>query len=141
MNLIMNHKTTQNIILKMMFILAFFTGIISVKAQGISMSPTRLFFSGNPGETLTENVTFTNGSSNPITLNTRVNDWYRDSIGEKIYEDPNTLQKSNSSWVSLPEELFTVEPASTLSIPVTMHIPQGVSAKDVTNSMLFFTQI
>ncbi|HUH18723.1 hypothetical protein [Albibacterium sp.] len=137
----MNHKTTQNIILKMMFILAFFTGIISVKAQGISMSPTRLFFSGNPGETLTENVIFTNGSANSITFNTRINDWYRDSIGEKLYMDPNTLSKSNSSWISIPEELFTVDAGSTLTIPVTMHIPENIPVSDVTNSMLFFTQI
>lgn len=124
-----------------MFILAFFTGIISVKAQGISMSPTRLFFSGNPGETLTENVIFTNGSANSITFNTRINDWYRDSIGEKLYMDPNTLSKSNSSWISIPEELFTVDAGSTLTIPVTMHIPENIPVSDVTNSMLFFTQI
>jgi len=140
MNLIMNQKTAQRIIQMLIVMTVLFIGI-TVKAQGISMSPTRLFFSGNPGETLVQNVTVSNGSSKSITFNTRINDWYRDETGEKIYVDSNTLPKSNSVWVSIPQELFTVDAGSTRTIPVTIQIPQQASANDVTNSMLFFTQI
>jgi hypothetical protein len=138
MNLIMNQKQAHRI-LQVLAVLLFIG--ITAKAQGISMSPTRLFFNGNPGETLIQNVIITNGSSGSITFNTRINDWYRDSLGEKIYVDKNTLPKSNSNWVSTPEELFTVNAGSTITFPITIHIPEGASTNDVTNSMLFFTQI
>src|SRR5690606_31169852 len=140
MNLIMNQKKAQRIIQMLLLVAVVFIGA-PVKAQGISMSPTRLFFNGNPGETLIQNVIITNASSGSITFNTRVNDWYRNETGEKIYADKSTLPESNSAWVSIPEELFTVDAGSTRTIPVTMHIPEGVSDNDVTNSMLFFTQI
>lgn len=134
----MNQKQAHRI-LQVLTVLLFIG--ITAKAQGISMSPTRLFFNGNPGETLIQNVIITNGSSGSITFNTRINDWYRDSLGEKIYVDKSTLPKSNSSWISTTEELFTVNAGSTMTLPITIHIPEGASTNDVTNSMLFFTQI
>ncbi|TCK85127.1 Fn3 domain-containing protein [Albibacterium bauzanense] len=140
MNLIMNQNQTQHITQAILF-LSLLLLSISVNAQGISISPTRMFYSGTPGQTLVQNVTVTNGSSKPLTFNTSTKDWYRDETGEKIYVDANTLPKSNSAWISTSEPLFTVETGASRNIPVTLHIPEQASANEVTNSMLFFSQI
>lgn len=140
MNLIMNQKQTQRIAQLLSFLTVLFLSV-SVNAQGISMSPTRIFFSGNPGETLVQTVTITNGSPNSISFNTNIKDWYRDLAGEKVYVDANTLPKSNSAWLSIPETQFTVDAGTTKDIQLTLHIPEGASSNDVTNTMLFFSQI
>ncbi|WP_165870284.1 fimbrial biogenesis chaperone [Albibacterium bauzanense] len=136
----MNQNQTQHITQAILF-LSLLLLSISVNAQGISISPTRMFYSGTPGQTLVQNVTVTNGSSKPLTFNTSTKDWYRDETGEKIYVDANTLPKSNSAWISTSEPLFTVETGASRNIPVTLHIPEQASANEVTNSMLFFSQI
>lgn len=136
----MNQNQNKQIAQVLSFIVILFS-CISASAQGISISPTRMFFSGNPGENLVQTVTVTNGSSKPIAFNTSTKDWYRDETGEKIYVDANTLAKSNSVWISTPEPLFTVEAGASASIPVTLHIPENASSSEVTNSMLFFSQI
>lgn len=140
MNLRMNPKSTQHIAQVFVF-LAVLLLSISASAQGISMSPSRLFFSGTPGSTLVQNVIISNGSSKPIAFNTRISDWYRNETGVKIYTDANTLPKSNSAWLSIPEALFTVDAGATRTIPITLEIPEDASATDVSNSMLFFSQI
>lgn len=140
MNLTMNQKRIQlPTYLFTLSLLMLFS--ISVNAQNISMSPTRLFFSGNPGEAIEQTVSITNGSANTVSFTTNVMDWYRDETGEKIYSDVNTLAKSNGAWLSIPEAQFTIEPGATKNIQLTLNIPQGASASDVTNSMLFFSQI
>jgi P pilus assembly chaperone PapD len=140
MNLRMNPESTQRIAKAFTFI-AILLISISANAQGISMSPSRLFFNGNPGATLVQNVTITNGSSKSVTFNTRISDWYRNETGVKVYVDANTLPKSNSSWVSTPEALFTIEAGSTITVPITIMIPENASTTAVSNSMLFFSQI
>lgn len=142
MNLIMNQNQAQaQHITQVILFLTILLLSISVNAQGISISPTRMFYSGIPGQTLVQNVTVTNGSSRPLTFNTSTKDWYRDETGEKIYVDANTLPKSNSAWISTSEPLFTVEAGASRNIPVTLQVPELASANEVTNSMLFFSQI
>lgn len=140
MNLIMNQNQAQHIAQILFFLVILFSGV-SANAQGISISPTRMFYNGTPGQTLVQTVTVTNGSSRPLTFNTSTKDWYRDETGEKIYVDPNTLPKSNSAWISTTEPLFTVEAGTSRDIPVTLQIPEQASSSNVTNSMLFFSQI
>ena len=47
-----------------LFILLLVLVTSPIFAQGISMSPTRVFFTGNPGETVTETVILHNSSRN-----------------------------------------------------------------------------
>lgn len=123
---------------------AFFLFICSgltMFSQGISMSPTRLFFSGNPGETLTKLVTLSNSSNNDYVFNVNTKDWKRDEDGNKLYFDASTLEQSNSAWISTVESSINLPAKSTQEIIVTMRVPLDASNSEVTNSMLFFTQI
>ncbi|MFC6102076.1 COG1470 family protein [Olivibacter domesticus] len=110
-------------------------------AQGISISPSRIFFKGIPGETVQEMITLTNSSSIPFNFTTGLKDWYRDSIGRKVYSDPGTANHSNSQWLKLSESTINLNPNETKRIAVSLTVPQDSSANSLTNSMLFFTQM
>lgn len=127
---------------KFIYIFIFFilTGSSSILAQSISMSPTRLFFTGNPGEKVTKTVTLQNSSEKDYVFNLNYKDWVREEDGNKVYLEAGSSKTSNAAWVSTLENSVTVPARSTKEIVVTMQIPVNAS-KSVTNSMLFFTQL
>ena len=110
-------------------------------AQSISMSPTRLFFSGNPGEKVTETVTLHNSSDKEYVFNINYKDWVREEDGNKVYTEAGRLETTNASWISTAENSVTIPAGTTKEIVVTMQIPAKASKSAVTNSMLFFTQL
>ncbi len=109
--------------------------------QGISVSPSRIFFKGQPGQTVTQTVTLINNSNGEFNFISTVKDWDRDSLGVKIYYPSAALERSNGEWLSLSESSFKIAAGETKSIIVSMTIPVENTIKDMTNSMLFFTQI
>lgn len=119
----------------------FISYAISGLAQGVSMSPTRLFFTGNPGETVTQNVTMYNNSDNDYIFNINQKDWNRSEDGTKVYFEQGVLNHSNSNWVSTLETNISLPSKSTKEVLVSMRIPEDASSVELTNSMLFFTQI
>ena len=123
-----------------LFIFFILTGSSSILAQSISMSPTRLFFTGNPGEKVTKTVTLQNSSEKDYVFNLNYKDWVREEDGNKVYLEAGSSKTSNAAWVSTLENSVTVPARSTKEIVVTMQIPVNAS-KSVTNSMLFFTQL
>ena len=112
----------------------------SVSAQGISMSPRRLFFTGNAGETVSQTVILSNSSNTDYVFNVNTKDWKREEDGNKVYFDANTIINSNASWISTVETSVNLPAKTDKEIIVTMKIPSNATTS-VTNSMLFFTQI
>lgn len=128
----------------MRFFLPLYLILISAAtavAQGISMSPTRMFFTGNPGETVTQTVILNNSSANDYIFNINYKDWKRETDGNKLYFKSDSLESSNASWVSTLQNTVTIPAGTTQEIVVTMQIPENASKKAITNSMLFFTQL
>lgn len=124
-----------------LFIFFLLAGSPMLFSQSISMSPTRLFFTGNPGDKITQTVTLHNSSDKDYVFNLNYKDWEREADGNKIYFDPGTSKISNAAWVSTLENSVTIPAKSTKEIAVTMQIPANASKTAVTNSMLFFTQL
>lgn len=124
-----------------LFIFFILAGSSPILAQSISMSPTRLFFTGNPGEKVTQTVTLQNSSDKDYVFNLNYKDWAREEDGNKVYLDAGSSKTSNASWISTLENTVTVPARSTKEIAVTMQIPANASQSAVTNSMLFFTQL
>lgn len=127
--------------LTIILLILIITSVSSVFAQGVSMSPTRLFMTGNPGETITERVILHNSSTNDYVLSVNYKDWLREVDGNKVYFEPGTLENSNASWLSTLENTVSLPAGATKEVMVAMQIPEDVSTTDVANSMLFFTQL
>lgn len=111
----------------------------TAKSQGFSLSPTRLFFTGNPGETISQTLTFGNSTNKTVSYVARIQDFDRDTLGNKVYYDSNTRPSSNASWISFSTSSVVVGPGETKQILVSLNIPAG--SKKLTNSMVFFTQV
>lgn len=110
-------------------------------AQGISVSPSRIFFKGLPGQTVTEFVTFTNNSSIAFNFTASIKDWERDSLGQKRYFAPGSLNLSNSGWIKLSESTVNLSPRETKKVMIALTIPKDTPIQKLTNSMVFFTQM
>lgn len=70
-------------------------------------------------------------------------DFYRDSLGEKIYSDPGTTSGSNAGWVEGLPSRIDLAPGEKRDIPVYLVIPSDsmVSQRTVSRSMLFLSQM
>lgn len=124
-----------------LMLLLFISSPFSTFAQGVSMSPTRLFFSGNPGETVQKAVILSNSSNKDYSFNVELKDWKRENDGNKVYFESGSLDKSNAAWVSTQQSTVKLPAKDKVGITVYMKIPEDASSSEVTNSMLFFTQI
>jgi len=111
-------------------------------AQRISIAPSRLFFSGEAGQTVSMSITFTNTSSQDIFFVSSVKDWDRDSTGNKRYYPMGTLKDSNAQWLTLSEGTLHLPPMETKKVAVHLTIPPlAKEEQKLTHSMLFFTQM
>jgi hypothetical protein len=106
--------------------------------QGLSVAPSRIFFKGKPGQTVTELITFTNNSNKSFTFTSVIKDWERDSLGTKVYHPAGKLKASNGNWFSLSESTIVLEPGQTKQVALNMQITTNATA--LTQSMVFFTQ-
>ncbi|MBO9620456.1 MAG: hypothetical protein J7539_15625 [Niabella sp.] len=74
-----------------------------------------------------------------LVLNATLKDWYRDSLGTKIYSEAGSLPASNARWVHIDPVQLVLQPGETKEVSVSMQVPGD--PKPVTNSMLFLTQV
>lgn len=108
-------------------------------AQGFSISPSRIVFTGNPGQTVTQPVIFSNSSPNILYFINQVQDWERDSLGTKIYYEGNTRPLSNAKWIGLSSNSVSLKPGEIKQVIVSLTIP--AEARQLTHSMIFFSQV
>jgi len=115
------------------------SGIDELMAQTISFSPTRIFFKGNPGETLSEVITVSNSGKSTYEFIVHLQDWKRDSLGNKVYAPMGTLPASNAKNIRLSETAIKLAPGEKRNFEVGITIPQE-KEQGFGNCMLFFTQ-
>jgi hypothetical protein len=112
-----------------------------VTAQEVSFSPSRVFFKGNPGETVTETVSINNAGTETFEFIASVQDWKRDTLGMKIFSPGGTLLHSNASAIKLPLTSMQVLPGEKKNFTISMLIPPAEKRDSLaSNSMLFLTQ-
>lgn len=109
-------------------------------AQGISVSPSRIFLKGEPGEIVSKVITLTNHSEGSFNFLPSIKDWDRDSLGVKQYYPVGHLKFSNGEWISLSQNNVSLAPKETKHLTLSMSIPDGNVSSSLTTSMLFLTQ-
>jgi len=108
---------------------------------GIAVSPSKLYFQGEPGQVVTREITLQNPTELKIDLLTYFADWERDSFGTKIYYEPGTLHTSCQPWVSFPSEAIHLEPGQIRKFQISMKIPEKeIPTSEIKNCMLFLKQ-
>lgn len=121
-------------------LLLSFLSVLTYSQVGFQVSPGKLFFHQSAGENGTQSVMVKNGGGSPVLVRCSFGDWHRDSLGNKIYVNPGTLPNSNSKYLKVIPEEFTIQPGEVRNVEVSMLLPQNKDT-NVTNSMLFITQM
>lgn len=128
-----------------LFTVLFFFGSMQGKAQvGLSVSPPRVFYSLEPGETGSEKVLISNVSSeHPLHLSLTFGDWAYDLYGNNLMYAPDTLSNSCANWLTVPEGFYlSLEPGESREIDLTMTVPmEDRPLENVQTAMMFVTQM
>lgn len=110
---------------------------------GISVSPPRIYFELNPGQTGTKKISVTNVSSTTeLDLAISLGDWDYDPSGENILEDAGKLPISCAGWVSINQSnYFSLKPGQTKDVEIMLTVPRNLDSKPVHTALLYVTQM
>lgn len=112
---------------------------------GISVSPPRLYFESDLGNSNTQKITVTNVSAkNALDLAISLGDWEYDDKGENMMYGANTRPISCAGWASVKKEdtYFTLAPGEKKDIDVTLTAPTTLADKlSAHSSVLFVSQM
>jgi hypothetical protein len=88
----------------------------------MSVSPAVVMLHGEVGQSTTQTLTFTNGTSQTLSFEMKALDAVvRD--GKRLFVEPGTLPGSIAATAAFSPRLFTVAPRKTVHIDVTVTIP------------------
>lgn len=123
-------------------LLILFISNLAFSQAGVSVNNGKLFFSALPGEEEVIEVMLSNPNNTELVLQSFLLDWYRDSLGKKIYADEGSLMQSCASWLSIEPQNIVVPGNGNAIVRVKMSVPVDVKAEEgVKNTMLFVKQI
>lgn len=105
-------------------ILILFVLISSLlSAQDFEVSPLKLFFNAEPGESQTKFVTVKNHSGKEETFILSISDYSVNNKGQGEYVEAGSLKNSMADWVSIAPSFFPLGPNEEKQIAVTMQQP------------------
>ena len=110
---------------------------------GISVSPPRLYYNLNPGETGSQRVLVSNISSEHVmSLSITFGDWKYDNYGNNVMLPPDSLDFSCASWLSIGEGTYiTLDPGENREVELRMSVPSGGNLSPVNTAMVYVTQM
>lgn len=124
--------------------LFFMIPAIADAQVGLSVSPPRVYYSLNPGETGSQKVLVSNVSrEHPLHLSLTFGDWQYDEYGNNLMFPPDSLDNSCANWLSVAEGAYmTLEPGESREIDLTMNVPVELDGEaNVQTAMLYVTQM
>jgi hypothetical protein len=96
----------------------------------VSVSPSVVMLRGEAGQSTTQTLTFTNGSSQPLSFEMKALDAVVRN-GTRGYVGPGTVPGSIAATAAFSPRLFTVAPGQTVKIDVTVTIPARPSVRAI----------
>lgn len=143
----MRRKVVAEGVKKSIFILSSFLLLSNnlFSQIGISVSPPRLYYNLNPGETGSQKVLVSNISNDHImSLSITFGDWKYDEFGNNVMLPPDSLDFSCASWMNVGEgTYFTLDPGENREIELRMTVPASVEGQinSVNTAMVYVTQM
>lgn len=126
--------------MKQIFSLLLFCCSCSGFAQGAFLTrPTKVFFNTDPAQVQKQSVEIRNTGDGPVLLDLSLQDWSRDSVGNKLYVKPGSLANSCGHLLKLSETKIALQPGEVKFVEITLQAPPD-SLKHALNTMLMVTQ-
>ncbi len=132
MKLIANHNLINFAKISLFFSFWLILGQFQAYAASVTVSPPKFEFEVEKGQTITQNITITNGEPSDLTLATSAADFT--AAGEEgkpsFAEDANQVNSAFSlaSWINLPNQVITVPGSGKLVVPFTVRVPEHAEA-------------
>lgn len=128
------------------FFLLSFCWCFSIFAQtGVSVSPPRLYFESDTGQSSRQKVMVTNVSATHVMdLAVSLGDWQYNDLGENIMYAADSLATSCAGWVSISknDSYFSLKPGENKEIEVNITVPNTFKGNvPVHTAMLYVTQM
>lgn len=111
---------------------------------GISVSPPRVYYTIDPGQTGVNDIVITNVSdNNTLELSITLGDWMYNEYGENIMYPADSLKNSCAGWVNIMGSSYlSLKPKQSETIKVAITVPPNVSDTITTHTaMLYVTQM
>jgi hypothetical protein len=115
-------ETIKKTIALMMFTWLATAPVLRADEGSLSVSPSVVMLRGEAGQSTTQTLTFTNGTSMPLSFEMNAQDAVvRD--GKRLFVEAGTLPGSIAATTVFSPKLFTVAPGQAVNIAVTVTIP------------------
>jgi hypothetical protein len=116
-------------------LLLFFAGLTSALALraetgSLSVSPSVVMLRGQPGQSTTQTLTFTNGTSEPFSFEMKAQDAVV-RAGKRTLVEAGTLPGSIAATAAFSQKTFTVAARQSVRVAVTITIPAATSTRAV----------
>lgn len=136
---IMTNRVTLFIITLLFTAFSFNSNVFS--QVGLSVSPPRVYYNLNAGETGTQKVLVSNMSkTSPLNIGVTFESWEYDELGNNTFPEDSVTQTC-VDWISVPEgSYFTLNPGENKEVDIAMTVPADVS-ENAQTAMVFFTQM
>lgn len=110
-------------------------------AQGSFLArPTKIYFDSEPAATQKKVVELRNTSDAPLLLQCSLQDWKRDTLGNKVYSAPGTQGPSCSPYLKLSDENVLLQPGESKDLEILLAAPAD-SLQHALNTMLMVMQV
>ena len=110
---------------KLSLLLLFCLAIFTMDAQQLEVSPVKLMFDLETGNSGTKQVSVRNKSDVEQSYVFSVADWMVDENGETHYFPAGTTKRSCANWITITPNLITLQPNATAKVNVTMLVPNN----------------
>jgi len=97
--------------------------MFNVFGQDFEVSPLKLYFNADPGESQTRYIKVKNHESKVETFILSVSDYNIDSKGKGSYVDAGSLKNSIADWLSIAPSFFELNPNEEKEIAITLQQP------------------
>jgi hypothetical protein len=120
-------KTVIGTVKKTTVLMMLLSGLASASALraddgSLSVSPSVVMLRGEAGQTTTQILTFTNGTSQPLSFEMKAQDAVVRG-GKRLFVEAGTLPGSIAATAAFSPKLFTVAARQNFSVDVTVTIP------------------
>jgi hypothetical protein len=96
---------------------------LNLIAQDFEVSPLKLYFNAEPGESQTKFVTVKNHSGKEETFILTISDYSVNNKGQGQYVEAGSMKNSMADWVTFAPAFFPLGPNEEKQIAVTMQQP------------------
>ncbi len=128
-----------------LFLVTILSSFLSTAQTGVSVSPPRLYFESNAGQSNRQKVMVTNVSAaHTMDLAVSLGDWQYNELGENVMYPADSLATSCASWVTInkKDSYFSLKPGESKEIEVTITVPNTFTGEvPVHTGMLYVTQM